>query len=77
MIHQRQKAPSPDALTDFPIACGANGILYGGQPIAYFSDDPKVPLQHCNLGMGLEKGRIVDFGLIGIVLNRTGLDLNF
>jgi ABC-type polysaccharide/polyol phosphate transport system ATPase subunit len=34
------------------------------------SHDPNVLLQHCNLGMRLEKGRIVDFGPIGTVLNR-------
>ena len=34
------------------------------------SHDPNVLLQHCNLGMRLEKGRIADFGPIERVLNR-------
>jgi len=34
------------------------------------SHDPNTLLQHCNLGMRLEKGRVVDFGPIGTVLNR-------
>src|SRR5258706_9070764 len=35
------------------------------------SHDPNTLLQHCNLGMRLEKGRIFVFGPIGTVLNRT------
>lgn len=34
------------------------------------SHDPNTLLQHCNLGMRLEKGRVVDFGPIEKVLNR-------
>jgi ABC-type polysaccharide/polyol phosphate transport system ATPase subunit len=34
------------------------------------SHDPNTLLQHCNLGMRLEKGRIADFGPIERVLNR-------
>jgi ABC-type polysaccharide/polyol phosphate transport system ATPase subunit len=34
------------------------------------SHDTKTLLQHCNLGMRLEKGRIADFGPIETVLNR-------
>jgi ABC-type polysaccharide/polyol phosphate transport system ATPase subunit len=35
------------------------------------SHDPNTLLQHCNLGMRLEKGRIADFGPIERVLNRS------
>jgi ABC-type polysaccharide/polyol phosphate transport system ATPase subunit len=38
------------------------------------SHDPNVLLQHCNLGMRLEKGRVVDFGPIEKVLNRPTLN---
>jgi ABC-type polysaccharide/polyol phosphate transport system ATPase subunit len=34
------------------------------------SHDPSTLLQHCNLGMRLEKGRVVDFGPIAEVLDR-------
>jgi ABC-type polysaccharide/polyol phosphate transport system ATPase subunit len=34
------------------------------------SHDSKTLLQHCNLGMRLEKGRVVDFGPIAAVLDR-------
>jgi len=34
------------------------------------SHDPNTLLQHCNLGMRLEKGCVVDFGPIAAVLNR-------
>jgi ABC-2 type transport system ATP-binding protein/lipopolysaccharide transport system ATP-binding protein len=34
------------------------------------SHDPNTLLQHCTLGMRLEKGRVVDFGPIETVLNR-------
>jgi ABC-2 type transport system ATP-binding protein/lipopolysaccharide transport system ATP-binding protein len=34
------------------------------------SHDPNTLLQHCTLGMRLEKGRVVDFGPIHEVLNR-------
>jgi ABC-2 type transport system ATP-binding protein/lipopolysaccharide transport system ATP-binding protein len=34
------------------------------------SHDPSILLQHCTLGMRLEKGRVVDFGPIATVLNR-------
>jgi ABC-type polysaccharide/polyol phosphate transport system ATPase subunit len=37
------------------------------------SHDPNTLLQHCNLGMRLEKGRIVDFGPIEEVLSRPTL----
>ena len=35
------------------------------------SHDPNTLLQHCNLGMRLEKGRIADFGPIEKVLNHS------
>ena len=35
------------------------------------SHNPATLLQHCNLGMRLEKGRVVDFGPIEKVLNRS------
>lgn len=35
------------------------------------SHDPNTLLQHCSLGMRLEKGRVVDFGPIENVLNRS------
>jgi ABC-type polysaccharide/polyol phosphate transport system ATPase subunit len=38
------------------------------------SHDPNTLLQHCNLGMRLEKGRVVDFGPIEKVLNRPTLN---
>jgi ABC-2 type transport system ATP-binding protein/lipopolysaccharide transport system ATP-binding protein len=34
------------------------------------SHDPNTLLQHCTLGMRLEKGRVADFGPIERVLNR-------
>jgi len=34
------------------------------------SHDQNTLLQHCNLGMRLEKGRVVDFGPIAEVLDR-------
>nr|WP_249145795.1 ABC transporter ATP-binding protein [Bradyrhizobium diazoefficiens] len=38
------------------------------------SHNPNTLLQHCNLGMRLEKGRVVDFGPIEKVLNRSSVD---
>src|SRR6266404_3460414 len=38
------------------------------------SHDPNVLLQHCTLGMRLEKGRVVDFGPIEKVLSRPILN---
>lgn len=38
------------------------------------SHDPNTLLQHCNLGMRLEKGRVADFGPIEEVLNRPMLN---
>jgi ABC-type polysaccharide/polyol phosphate transport system ATPase subunit len=38
------------------------------------SHDPNTLLRHCNLGMRLEKGRVVDFGPIEKVLSRPALN---
>jgi ABC-2 type transport system ATP-binding protein/lipopolysaccharide transport system ATP-binding protein len=38
------------------------------------SHDPNTLLQHCNLGMRLEKGRVADFGPIEKVLSRPTLN---
>jgi len=37
------------------------------------SHDPNTLLQHCNLGMRIEKGKVTDFGPIEKVLNRPAL----
>ncbi len=38
------------------------------------SHDPNTLRHHCNLGMRLEKARVVDFGTIEKVLTRPALD---
>jgi ABC-type polysaccharide/polyol phosphate transport system ATPase subunit len=39
------------------------------------SHDPNTLLQHCNLGMRLEKGRVADFGPIEKILSRPTLNI--
>jgi ABC-type polysaccharide/polyol phosphate transport system ATPase subunit len=38
------------------------------------SHDPNTLLQHCNLGLRLEKGRVADFGPIEKILSRPTLN---